>query len=165
MKIIDLLNKKANGEETPKKFIYDFYTFTEDDYGMYKDEDGDDLMDSVCCDFSNLNEEIEIIEDKPYMGMMTRNFVCKNDTQDAKFDLYLIFGNDYKGYTIDTYNKTIVKIQDNKKEILEEVEDKEYVDIEEIAYKPRKVQNAINSLIRNQKKIIEVLNDKNKDSR
>ena len=35
-----------------------------------------------------------------------------------------------------------------------EVEDKEYEDIEEITYKPRKVQNAINALIRNQKYIL-----------
>lgn len=62
------------------------------------------------------------IENKPYMGMMTRNFVAKNDTQDAKFDLLLMFGNDYKAYTIDTYNKTIVEIQDNKKEKTEDIQ-------------------------------------------
>lgn len=44
-------------------------------------------------------------------------------------------------------------------EIIEEVEDKEYEDIEEISYKPRKVQNTINALIRNQKKILEQLNN------
>ena len=62
------------------------------------------------------------IENKPYMGMMTRNFVAKNDTQDAKIDLLLMFGNDYKAYTIDTYNKTIVEIQDNKKEKSEDIQ-------------------------------------------
>ncbi len=40
-------------------------------------------------------------------------------------------------------------------EIIEEVEDIGYEVIEEITYKPRKVQNAINALIRNQNKIIE----------
>ena len=36
-------------------------------YGtIYEDEDGDYLLDSCCTDFSNINDEIEIIEeDKP----------------------------------------------------------------------------------------------------
>lgn len=51
----------------------------------------------------------------------------------------------------------------NKKvEVLEEAEDKGYENIEEITYKPRKVQNAINTLIRNQKKIIERINNASK---
>ncbi len=65
MKVIDLLNKIANGEETPAKFIHDGYTYTENKYGMYKDEEDDDLMSNICFDFSDLNAEIEIIEDKP----------------------------------------------------------------------------------------------------
>lgn len=63
MKIIDLLNKKANGEETPKKFKYDDLLFEEDKYGMYKDNEGSYLISSICYDLSNLNDVIEIIED------------------------------------------------------------------------------------------------------
>ena len=60
------------------------------------------MLFNPLCDF-------EIIEDKPYMGMMTKDFVAKTDTQDVKFDLLLMFGNDYKIFTIDTYNKTVVE--------------------------------------------------------
>ena len=42
-------------------------------------------------------------------------------------------------------------------EILDEED--EFEDIEEITYKSRKIQNAINQLIKNQKKIIERLKD------
>ena len=38
-------------------------------------------------------------------------------------------------------------------------EEDEFIDIEEIEYKPRKVQNAINDLIKNQKKIITALKE------
>ena len=66
MKVIDLLNKKANGEKLPKKIkIYDAiftlieYT-NEMDY-LYTDEDGDRLF----YEFDwKLNDEIEIIEEE-----------------------------------------------------------------------------------------------------
>jgi hypothetical protein len=58
------------------------------------------------------------------------------------------------------YVENITKKLNDEIEIIEEVEDKEYEDIEEITYKPRKVQNAINALIRNQKKIINQLENK-----
>ena len=65
MTIIDLLNKKANGEETPKKFKYDDLIFEENKYGFYIDNKESNLIDSIYYDYSNLNDEIEIIEDTP----------------------------------------------------------------------------------------------------
>lgn len=41
-------------------------------------------------------------------------------------------------------------------------EEDKFIDIEEIEYKPRKVQNAINELIKNQKKIINKLKEEGK---
>ena len=65
MKIIDLLNKIANGEETPKKFKFANQIFIKEGL-RYIDEDGDDIFESIFNDFSNINDEIEIIEeDKP----------------------------------------------------------------------------------------------------
>lgn len=64
MKIIDLLNKIANGEETPDKFIYEKTVFTKENNGGYTDEDGDNLTAWIFTDYSNLNDEIEIIKDK-----------------------------------------------------------------------------------------------------
>ena len=64
MKVIELLNKIANGEDVPEKFRFAEQIFEKQ--GSYiEDEDGDSIFDSMCTDFSNINEEIEIIgEDK-----------------------------------------------------------------------------------------------------
>lgn len=98
MKLMDLLYDFANCKEVPEKFKFEGKIFTKGPDGIYRDEYKNELSHVINYGLSNLNGEIEIIE---------------------------------------------------------EAEDKEYEDIEEIAYKPRKVQNAINALIRNQNKIIE----------
>ncbi len=77
MKIIDLLNKIANGEETPNKFKYDNLTFTKRCDGVYFDNDGDELHSSLSIDLSNLNDEIEII------------------TEDKKIEKLTLYGNNY----------------------------------------------------------------------
>jgi len=61
MKIIDLLNKLANGEDVPKIFMYDKLVFQLDG-NRYRDGEGDYLTDSIAYDFSNLNDEIQVIE-------------------------------------------------------------------------------------------------------
>lgn len=62
MKVIDLLNKIANEEEVPEKFRFAGQIFEKQ--GNYiEDEDGDSIFDSMCTDFSNINEEVEIIEE------------------------------------------------------------------------------------------------------
>ena len=62
MKVIDLLNKIANGEEIPNKFKFAHQIF-EKDGSYYLDKDGDNLFESIFVDFSNINDEIEIIEE------------------------------------------------------------------------------------------------------
>ena len=70
MKIIDLLNKLANGE-VPKKIKYDndIYEYNKDyqDYGYFNT--GIDryitLIENELNSVFNLNEEVEIIEDTP----------------------------------------------------------------------------------------------------
>ena len=75
MKIIDLLNKGANGEELPQKFRYDNYIFTLNDFGMYIDGDCDYITSHICHDLSNLNDEIEIIkEEKDIKKLDKRKF-------------------------------------------------------------------------------------------
>ena len=62
MKVIDLLNKIANGEDAPEKFRFAGQIFEKQ--GSYiADEDGDSIFDSMCTDFSNINEEIKLIEE------------------------------------------------------------------------------------------------------
>lgn len=71
MKVIDLLNKIANGEEVPKKIKYDTknYYFRNYDYKEYniKNDYIDEQTSFIeCIDFFKLNDNIEIIEeDKP----------------------------------------------------------------------------------------------------
>lgn len=69
MKVIDLLNKIANGEEVPRtiKFHSQYYQVTDCAYGDYKDYIST-LTDKYLFDdewnlTGNLNEEIEIIEE------------------------------------------------------------------------------------------------------
>jgi uncharacterized protein (UPF0147 family) len=66
MKVIDLLNKIANGEEVPKNIKY------YNDYILTYDEDTQDYYNEPSCTYSLLNDihykltdEIEIIEDIP----------------------------------------------------------------------------------------------------
>ena len=66
MKVIDLLNKIATGEEVPKKIKYDnkYYTYNkeQDDYEIFTICHYDYLLDGINT-FSSLNDEVEIIEE------------------------------------------------------------------------------------------------------
>lgn len=70
IKIIDLLNKRANGEEVPKKIRIDHWCYKfewiEHDENYY-DKDADiDLMSALSMSAEELNYKVEIInnEDK-----------------------------------------------------------------------------------------------------
>jgi hypothetical protein len=66
MKIIDLLNKIANGEELPRKLKGNNHTYTLVENRNYEDEDGDILFsdDYFWCNEDFLNKELEIIEEE-----------------------------------------------------------------------------------------------------
>jgi hypothetical protein len=109
MKVIDLLNKIAKGEEVPKKIKYTwFYEWSHDN---------------------------------------TRNEYCYMQKNGDRFDSDWL----------------IESILNDEIEIIEEVEDKEYEDIKEFetTYSMNMVemlmQDTINALIRNQKKILKRL--------
>ena len=67
MKIIDLLNKIAIGEEVPKKIIYENVTLEYDekheDYYTCYDRGLFEYLFKCCLNF--LNDEVEIIEETP----------------------------------------------------------------------------------------------------
>ena len=79
MKIIDLLNKIAKGEEVPRKIKWDEEEFIYGKNRIYRNEDDEPLVYDLLPSGENLNDEIEIIEeveDKEYenieeMGMCT----------------------------------------------------------------------------------------------
>lgn len=60
IKIIDLFNKIANGEEVPKEVRFaDFIFEYDEDDQMYYDNKYENI-----CDYAFLNDEVEIIEEK-----------------------------------------------------------------------------------------------------
>ena len=73
MKVIDLLNKIANGEEVPKKIKYDgnlyFYCKPCNIYEIDGNDDlcGKDLYNML----DNLNDEVEIIEEEKEIEKIT----------------------------------------------------------------------------------------------
>lgn len=68
MKIIDLLDIIARGEEPPKKILYKYvdeeYIFEYDEYNFdYQNEWGVWLFEDICFDGENhLNEEVKLLE-------------------------------------------------------------------------------------------------------
>ena len=68
MKVIDLLNKIANGEEVPKEFKYRGKTYEavkKDKFTVYKDDSGYTIKDMFKIFYLEacLNDEVEIIEE------------------------------------------------------------------------------------------------------
>ena len=66
MKIIDLLNMKANDKELPQnilviceeeKLLFEY----SEEFGNYLSKEGDRLVDIIKGDLSNLNDEVKII--------------------------------------------------------------------------------------------------------
>ena len=101
MKVIDLLNKIANGEEVPtfryegNRYLYSKAT------AMFDDLDNDERCKSEIY-LSELNDEIEIIEDTPKVQVeMTQQeyneyldrklFTPKEDKKIEKLDDYIAF--------------------------------------------------------------------------
>lgn len=80
MKVIDLLNKIANGEEVPKKFIFDdreFYLRSKDCYSC------DDAIFEETFILEDLNKEIKMIEEKK----IPKKLKCKYTSQISKIEL------------------------------------------------------------------------------
>lgn len=65
MKVIDLLNKIANGEEVPKRIKYRYHIYEyEDGYDFVCDElEHRYFAENYCNDYEDLNSEIETIEE------------------------------------------------------------------------------------------------------
>ena len=83
MKIIDLLNKIANGEEIPERIKYEKYIYKHiDNYCYYCDETNLILSDRIFAEYSRLNDEVEIIEeDKKIARLNQDNFQCVSNLE------------------------------------------------------------------------------------
>ena len=74
MKVIDLLNKIANGEEVPKKIKYDDDVYIHgDNYCYFCEETNEILSQNIYAEFSRLNDEIEIIEENNKIEKLKKN--------------------------------------------------------------------------------------------
>ena len=64
IKVIELLNKIANGEDLPKRIKIQDYVFElSKDYEHYYYNEDVEITHLINHNFSNLNEEVEILED------------------------------------------------------------------------------------------------------
>lgn len=64
IKIIDLMQKCANKENIPERILYKNTAFVLNDCKCYYNEEKDErLLDYIIPTFSNLNDEVEILED------------------------------------------------------------------------------------------------------
>lgn len=63
IKIIDLLNKVANGEEVPEIIVYQDKIFVKSKDNDYTTDDGVPLVHLLNYNLSNLNDDVEILKD------------------------------------------------------------------------------------------------------
>lgn len=79
MKIIDLLNKIAKGEEVPKKIKYEKDTYIHiDNYCYYCEDTNLILSDRIFAEYSKLNDEVEVIEEDKKMANYITNLQQEN---------------------------------------------------------------------------------------
>lgn len=84
MKVIDILNKIANGEEVPEKIKIGCSNLTlDEDKENYSYENSDEYYGNKLIHWFNLNEEVEIIENKK----IPKKLKCKYTSQIGKIEL------------------------------------------------------------------------------
>ena len=85
MRVIDLLNKIANGEEVPRKFKYENITFIYNDEAVeyFDEKEGNSFNYTFdLTDHDVLNDEIEIIEeDKKIENIKVKSNFTHNQKQ------------------------------------------------------------------------------------
>ena len=92
IKIIDLLNKKANNEKMPKKFKYKNYIFELDDVNEYTIDKEKQVAFTELIQFNlnNLNDEIEILEDNTEEIEELDNWFVDERKEYREFDIQAI---------------------------------------------------------------------------
>ena len=87
IRIIDLLNKIANGEKVPEKIKYQDTIFTLGENFVYTASDGlDRLLDHIMYDFTSVRDTVEIIEEQQDIDIqnieMINEFLHIGDTSE-----------------------------------------------------------------------------------
>lgn len=120
MKVIDLLNKIANGEEVPKKIrIYGWcYEFEWIEYkDNYYDKSEDiDLMSALSMCSDELNRKVEIIEENDKIEKLDSWTVSVGRVDESNIEKYIhkLFRQQFE--TFNKLNEIINKINEMKKE-------------------------------------------------
>lgn len=112
MKVIDLLNKIANGEKIKKikykNHIYEYYN------GDFKEDVGEYntnwLFASEIIDLKNLNDEIEIIEENKESNKIKKLWHCHKEIDEDNETLQFCVKN--INILVDKVNEIIDKLED-----------------------------------------------------
>ena len=92
IKVIELLNKIANGEDLPKRIKIQDYVFElSKDYEHYYYNEDVEITHLINHNFSNLNDEIEILEDN------TEEIEEKSNFEDMGYEIAQAYFEFYKG--------------------------------------------------------------------
>ena len=95
MKIIDLLNKWANGEKIPTKICYEGETYflinngSYDWYGNDRDGDTSSFLDNIFRVNAFLNDEVEIIEEEEFEDIDLINVTYQDNHNQIEINEYL----------------------------------------------------------------------------
>ena len=92
IKLIELLNKIVNGEDLPKRIKIQDYVFElSKDYEHYYYNEDVEITHLINHNFSNLNDEVEILEDN------TEEIEEKSNFEDMGYEIAQAYFEFYKG--------------------------------------------------------------------
>ena len=89
MKLIDLLNKIANGEEVPKKIKFNKRICILDENNIYRfnDYEQEPLIYELLPSGGNLNDKVEIIEEVKKIEPLLNSMVNENTNLITKYEI------------------------------------------------------------------------------
>lgn len=122
MKVIDLLNKIAKGEEVPKKIKYENEVYVSDHEGMdfYELEVGYGLLLEKINDTNLLNDEVEIIEEDTFEDIEEINAFATPISQELEGDLGCVVA--IYNAAFYTHRDKIDKLIKNQKKIISKLD-------------------------------------------
>ena len=123
MKVIDLLNKIANGEEVPKHIHIrdvDSYTWQEDVKEYWSDRDENNLLSDLDLSSTNLKEDVEIIEEDKKIRKIKVNYSPDIEEkifyEDGDKPRHCVLGDAGTELLINKINEIIDKLNEMEKE-------------------------------------------------
>ena len=124
MKVIDLLNKIAKGEEVPKKIKYEGQIWLKQPSGDYVDSENSSRYlfdDYMCFMFETLNDEIEIIEEEKKIEKLDVALLGQCDNWLQKRDVNIKSDFELNPYIIDNIRENTLYFQRKINELIDEI--------------------------------------------